>query len=341
MEPELSIDIESTEAQVAVSDEVGGEFMERVKKKLGEDIIFKEEHEAEMETLKGKYLEARDESDKLRKKVEGQAESLENLQEEKKALKEDLQNQEERIKRSNEALRGLLEDEIYRRVVEMVKEGGEVGVDFSWLKNWATHTERKVISKIERHSSSESTGLPTFPELSIDKLNDLRGQLLFLTYEMNSRRARGESMPSYSWEEKTREMTKEEIEAVRDLYDFIGEKADGFSLGEGRTGLTVLPVWKTVHPSQRTFTLKTREGISFNVGVLLSLDEVKWAETEVRILQEGLNKIEDFDISVEEIKENKFTIDTKLLISNGNRGKFKKAVLDFVQACEEAQAETK
>lgn len=194
MEPELSIDVESTDAQVAVSEEVESEFKEKIKEKLGEDIIFKEDHEAEIETLKSKYLETRSEANKLKKKVEEQGESLKNLQEEKKSLNNDFQEQGEKVKRLSKMYRGLLEDEICRRVVELVKEGKEIGVDFQWLKKWATQAEQEAISKIEKYSKSESVELPSFPELPIDKLNDLRRQLLFLYYEVHSRKAKGKPL---------------------------------------------------------------------------------------------------------------------------------------------------
>ncbi len=138
-------------------------------------------------------------------------------------------------------------------------------------------------------------------------------------------------------EEKVDEgvISEDEADAIRDLHSFGREKSDDYSYGTGRTRATLLPVWEAVHPTRRTFTLKTNGDIRFSTNLLLPLDEVKWSENEIEALKEGLNEMENFEISMEEIKENGFTIDTRLLTSSDGREKFKEAVLDFVRACEE------
>lgn len=97
IEPELSIDVESTIAEVSTSSGLKDNWKELFREKLGEDVVFKEKHEEDMEKLRSKWLDrwldSREEIDKLREDLKEQSEMIrEELKEEISRIISDLRD---------------------------------------------------------------------------------------------------------------------------------------------------------------------------------------------------------------------------------------------------------
>jgi len=134
--------------------------------------------------------------------------------------------------------------------------------------------------------------------------------------------------------EREDDLTEEEADALRDLYEFVQAEADSYDFG-GTANVSVTARWDALGGSKGMFTLNTTGKVVFwQPSHLFGSDGIEWSRDALDAWYEDLSMISHPDATLERYEGGDKELPIGALVNEDDRNRFKRACLDFAEACE-------